>query len=292
MGGRSLGRRALAAGAGAGAAGPRGAARRGGRRRLDEACMEQLPGRSRNVVQSWILQGKVRVDGRAVLKPGTPVRPDAVVEITAEEPRYVCRGGLKLEAALREFAVDVQGCAALDSGLSTGGFADCLLQHGAAHVYGVDVGYGQVHERVRTDPRVTVLERTNLRRLAAADLPERVQVVTLDLSFISVLKVLDAVCECLEPGGDLVVLIKPQFEALKGQVGRGGVVRDAGVHAEVVDRVSAGIVARGFRRAGVIDSPIRGAAKGNKEFLGHFVRLTPGEAGPAGGEAPAIRIAD
>jgi len=254
--------------------------------------MEQLPGRSRNVVQSWILQGKVRVGGRAVLKPGTPVRPDAVVEITAEEPRYVCRGGLKLEAALREFAVDVQGCAALDSGLSTGGFTDCLLQHGAAHVYGVDVGYGQVHERVRTDPRVTVLERTNLRRLAAADLPERVQVVTLDLSFISVLKVLDAVCECLEPGGDLVVLIKPQFEALKGQVGRGGVVRHAGVHAEVVDRVSAGIVARGFRRAGVIDSPIRGAAKGNKEFLGHFVRLTPEEAGPAGGEAHAIRIAN
>ena len=236
-------------------------------------------------MQSWILQGKVRVDGKPVLKAGTLVRPEAGVEITAEEPRYVCRGGLKLEAALRAFAVDVRGRAVLDSGLSSGGFTDCLLQHGASRVYGVDVGYGQVHETVRTDPRVTIMERTNLRHVVASDLPERVQAVTLDLSFISVIKVMDAVCEVLETGGDLIVLIKPQFEALKGQVGRGGVVRDAAVHADVVERVSAGIAARGFRRAALIESPIRGASKGNKEFLGHFVRLPPEEAGAL---APAL----
>jgi len=264
------------AGAGPGPGGASG--RRGGRRRLDEACIEQLPGRSRNLVQSWILQGKVRVDGKPVLKAGTLVRPEADVKITAEEPRYVCRGGLKLEAALRAFAVDMSGRVVLDSGLSSGGFTDCLLQHGASRVYGVDVGYGQVHETVRTDPRVTIMERTNLRHVVASDLPERVQAVTLDLSFISVLKVMDAVCEVLETGGDLIVLIKPQFEALKGQVGRGGVVRDASVHADVVERVSTGIAARGFRRAALIESPIRGASKGNKEFLGHFVRLCPGEA--------------
>ncbi len=161
----------------------------GRRRRLDEVCREFYPQHSRNLLQSWIMQGKVKVDGRVVTKSGHLVPRGSKVLVEASEPKYVCRAGLKMEAALARFEVAVAGRVALDAGLSTGGFTDCLLQNGAARVYGVDVGYGQVAEKIRVDPRVVVMERTNVRHLVADDLPEKVQIATLDLSFISILKV-------------------------------------------------------------------------------------------------------
>ena len=165
------------------------------------------------------------------------------------------------------WAVNVDGVVALDAGLSTGGFTDCLLQRGAARVYGVDVGYGQVHERIRVHPRVVVLERTNLRHMTAASLPEPVQLATLDLSFISLLKVLPAVKLLLAPGGTAIVLVKPQFEAERGEVCRGGVVRDPAVHASVLARVRAGATDLGFIVGRQMVSPLRGAKEGNIEFL-------------------------
>lgn len=238
-----------------------------GKQRLDALALARFPQHSRTLLQSWIAQGKLLVDGVPQTKAGFPVAASAALRLTADPPRFVCRGGLKLEAALQRWSVDVGGAVCLDAGLSTGGFTDCLLQRGAARVYGVDVGYGQVHERLRSDPRLVILERTNLRSLDA--LPEPVDVATLDLSFISVLKVLPAVARLLRPGGTLVVLVKPQFEALRGQVGSGGVVRDPAVHADVLARVQAGVAALGFelREGGPVESPLRGAKEGNVEFL-------------------------
>ena len=242
----------------------------GGKRRLDELTIERHPEHSRTVVQSWIAQGKVLVNGQPVTKAGTKVRPDVVVDIIAAQPKFVCRGGLPLERALDAFGVDVRGAVALDSGLSTGGFTDCMLQRGAEHVYGVDVGYGQVHERVRVDPRVTVMERTNLRYLQP--LPRRVDVAALDLSFISVLKVLPAVAASVRPGGKLIVLIKPQLEARRSQIGSKGVVRDPAVHEEVIANVVEGARETGFEYVRHVVSPIKGAKEGNTEFLALFTR--------------------
>ena len=235
--------------------------------------------------------GKVLVNDQPVLKAGHQVSGAARVDIIAEQPKYVCRAGLKLEAGLAHFGVDIQGKQALDSGLSTGGFTDCLLQHGAAAVVGVDVGYGQVAERIRTDPRVTVMERTNLRHLRRAGLPDGapVDLITLDVSFISLLKLLDAVCDLLAPAGELLLLIKPQFEAGKAQVGAGGVVRDPAVHAEVIQRVVVAYEAAGFECQGWRESPIKGATSGNTEFLAYFKRRRrPDSAGKGLGEAAAV----
>ncbi|KAI8463596.1 MAG: S-adenosyl-L-methionine-dependent methyltransferase [Monoraphidium minutum] len=242
------------------------------KQRLDDYCLTMHPEYSKNLIQSWIVQGKVLVNDRVVTKAGTPVPKHAAVRINAEQPKYVCRAGHKLEAALEHFGVDVTGLTALDAGLSTGGFTDCLLQRGVGHVFGVDVGYGQVVGSIAQDPRVTVMERTNLRHLRPEDLPARVDLVTLDLSFISVLKVMPAVAAALRPsGGQLVVLIKPQFEAGKGLVSAGGVVRDPKVHAEVISRISRGIQAFNLAPRGVIESPLKGDKGGNTEFLAHFV---------------------
>ena len=167
----------------------KGRKKKGGRKRLDELCRESFPQHSRSLLQSWIMQGKVAVDGRTVTKSGYLVSSSSKVSISAQEPKYVCRAGLKMEKALQAFDVEVAGKVALDSGLSTGGFTDCLLQNDCDRVYGVDVGYGQVAEKIRTDPRVVVMERTNFRHLSSSDLPETVQIVSLDLSFISILKV-------------------------------------------------------------------------------------------------------
>jgi len=214
----------------------------------------------------------VYVNGRPVLKAGAPVAPTAQVTITAEQPKFVCRAGLKLEAALNAFSINTQGCHALDAGLSTGGFTDCLLQRGAAHVIGVDVGYGQVAEKIRTDERVLVMERTNLRHLRRKDLPNNasVDLVTLDVSFISSLKMVDAVKDVLKPDGDVVLLIKPQFEAGKELVSAGGVVRDPEVRKKVVDSVVAGWREAGFGCVGLIESPVKGATSGNVEYLAHL----------------------
>jgi 23S rRNA (cytidine1920-2'-O)/16S rRNA (cytidine1409-2'-O)-methyltransferase len=177
--------------------------------RLDEICVEKFPHYSRTMMQSWILQGKVTVDGKVALKAGTSVSRISSININAEVPKYVCRAGYKLEAAIEHFGCDVKDKVALDAGLSTGGFTDCLLQNGAAFVYGVDVGYGQVAEKIRQDSRVCVLERTNLCYLT--ELPQLVDVVTLDLAFISILMVMPAVLAVMKPFSTLITLIKPQF---------------------------------------------------------------------------------
>lgn len=210
------------------------------------------------------------MDGRVVNKAGTQVSDKSVIEIKAEIPKYVCRAGHKLEAAIKEFGIDCDGKIALDSGLSTGGFTDCLLQHGASHVYGVDVGYGQVAEKIRTHEHVSVIERTNLRYLS--QLPELVDLVTLDLSFISILLVMPAVIKVMKMESTLITLIKPQFEARRSQVGGGGIVRDPLVHKEVLDRIISGVEEFGFCSKGWIESPIKGA-EGNKEFLACFHRI-------------------
>eukprot|EP00268_Persea_americana_P046069 TRINITY_DN4731_c0_g1_i5.p1 TRINITY_DN4731_c0_g1~~TRINITY_DN4731_c0_g1_i5.p1 ORF type:complete len:320 (-),score=74.40 TRINITY_DN4731_c0_g1_i5:581-1540(-) len=240
------------------------------KRRLDEICLERFQQYSRTFIQSWILQGKVFVDGRVVNKAGTQVSDKAVVEIMAEVPKYVCRAGYKLEAAIEQLGVDVAGKVALDSGLSTGGFTDCLLHYGASFVYGVDVGYGQVADKIRRDGRVSVIERTNLRYLPG--LPQKVDLVTLDLSFISILLVLPAVVNVMKNESTLVTLVKPQFEARRSQVGGGGIVRDPSVHQEVLERIIKGVEDFGFCNKGWMESPLKGA-EGNTEFLVCFHRI-------------------
>ncbi|KAL1293360.1 uncharacterized protein LOC107617780 isoform X1 [Arachis ipaensis] len=260
------------------------------KKRLDEICLEKYQQYSRSIIQSWILQGKVHVNGKVVNKAGTPVSEKAVVEIIAEVPKYVCRAGHKLEAAIEQLGVNVAGKVALDSGLSTGGFTDCLLQYGASHVYGVDVGYGQVAEKIRRDDRVSIIERTNLRYLT--ELPQNVDLVTLDLSFISILLVMPAVVNVMKEDAALVTLVKPQFEARRSQVGKGGIVKDPSIHQEfgyimgfcscfnkfsvdsyskVLDRIIKGVEDFGFCSKGWIESPLKGA-EGNTEFLVHFTR--------------------
>lgn len=240
------------------------------KKRLDVLVQEQYPQFSRQQIQSWIMQSKVLVDGKPVTKAGTSVSDDAKIELIAQEPKFVSRAGFKLEKALDHFGIDVTGLVALDAGISTGGFTDCLLQRGIAKVYGVDVGYGQVHEKVSCDPRLHLMERTNLRLLS--DLGELVDIVTLDLSFISVLKVMDVITHILKPGGHLFVLIKPQFEAGRDDVGKGGIIKDPAVHQSVIERVTAGIAEHGFACKGVIESPILGGS-GNKEFLTYCVKI-------------------
>ncbi len=240
--------------------------------RLDQLVCEQYPQFSRRQIQSWIMQGKVKaegIDGKVLDKSGMQVKPDLVIELMVDEPKYVSRAGFKLQKALDHFNIDVEGLIVLDAGLSTGGFTDCLLQRGVQKVIGIDVGYGQVHEKIRNDQRVKVLERTNLRHIDRETVGDLVDMVTLDLSFISLLKVMDAVNTVLKPEGLLITLIKPQFEAQREQVGRGGIIKDETVHQEVIKRVTEGIKAYGYELLGIIDSPILGA-QGNKEFLAAF----------------------
>jgi len=240
------------------------------KKRLDLFISEKYPQYSRRQIQSWIMQGKVTVEDKVVTKAGTQVSEDAQISIDLQEPKYVSRAGFKLEGALDHFGIDVSGLTVLDAGLSTGGFSDCLLQRGAKKIYGVDVGYGQAHEKIRADDRVQVMERTNLRELR--DVGELVDLVTLDLSFISILKVMDAVCAVLKPDGMLITLIKPQFEAERKDVRKGGIVKDPAVHEKVLKKVTEGIKMHGFELVGVIESPITGAT-GNKEFLAYFKRV-------------------
>lgn len=237
--------------------------------RLDQLVQQSYPQYSRQQIQSWIMQRKVKVDGFIVDKPGSQVKPDASLELTVEEPKFVGRAGFKLEKALNHFGIDVTGLTVLDAGLSTGGFTDCLLQRGAHEIFGIDVGYGQVHEKIRADERVHVMERVNLRNVTVATIGKQVDMVTLDLSFISILKVMDAVDAVLKLGGLLVTLIKPQFEAEKHEIGKGGIIKDEAVHERVVKSVTNGIIAHGYVLKGITESPIYGA-DGNKEFLAAF----------------------
>lgn len=239
------------------------------KKRLDQYIQEKFPQYSRNQVQSYIMQGKVLINGVVNTKPGTQVADDDEITTNIVEPKYVCRAGWKLEHALEQFNISVKDLTILDAGLSTGGFTDCMLQRGAKKIYGVDVGFGQVHEKIRTDTRVVVMEKTNLRYLES--LPERIDLVTLDLSFISVLKVIEVVKKILKDNGKLIILIKPQFEALRHEVGKGGIVKDDVVHKRVTQDIIKEISAVGFINQGLIDSPIEGTS-GNKEFLAYFIK--------------------
>jgi len=213
------------------------------------------------------MAAQVLVDGKVVDKPGTRVPTTATIAIK-EKLAYVSRGGLKLEAALRAFEVDVHGLVAADVGASTGGFTDCLLQHGAARVYAIDVGYGQLAWRLRQDPRVVTMERVNVRYLR--ELPELVDLATVDVSFISLKLVLPAVMQLLKPNGSIIALIKPQFEAGRKQVGKGGVVKDHAVHRAVLYDVLGWALSNSLQVNGLVVSPLRGPA-GNVEFLAHVV---------------------
>lgn len=238
------------------------------KKRLDLLVQEQYPNFSRNYIQSIIMQGKVFVDDKCVNKAGALVSTDANIDVRAEEQKYVGRAGYKLEKALDHFGIDVNGLVVLDSGISTGGFTDCLLQRGAKKVYGIDVGYGQVHEKITKDPRLILMERTNLRHVER--LPELVDLVTLDLSFISILKVMPAIAKLIKKSGKIITLIKPQFEAEKKDIGRGGIVKDESAHERVIEKIKMGMREFGYDMADIIDSPILGA-KGNKEFLAVFL---------------------
>jgi 23S rRNA (cytidine1920-2'-O)/16S rRNA (cytidine1409-2'-O)-methyltransferase len=236
--------------------------------RLDTLLLRRGLAESLRSAQSLILAGQVVVEDQVMDKPGGQVRDDAQVEIR-ERPRYVSRGGFKLEHALARFLVDVADRIAADVGASTGGFTDCLLQHGARKVYAIDVGYGELAWSLRQDPRVEVLERTNIRHLGS--LPEPIDLATVDVSFISLALVLPRVGDLLGPGGEIVALIKPQFEAAREKVEKGGVVRDPQVHRVVLETVVGGAVGLGLRVRGLTAAPLRGPA-GNVEFFSYLSR--------------------
>ncbi len=241
------------------------------KQRLDVLMVERALVESRERAQRAIMAGLVSVAGQRVDKPGTKVAQDALVEVRAGE-RYVGRGGIKMEGALQHFGISPAGWVCLDVGASTGGFTDCLLQHGAAKVYAVDVGHSQLDWKIRSDPRVVALEKVNCRYLSEAEVPECVDFLVADVSFISLTLVLPASLERVRPGGAAVVLIKPQFELGREEVGRGGVVREPELHARAVDRVRQWMGTRpDLRWEGLMESPIRGG-DGNVEFLAWIVK--------------------
>ncbi|UCE88075.1 MAG: TlyA family RNA methyltransferase [Deltaproteobacteria bacterium] len=233
--------------------------------RLDQRLVADGLAPSRARAQALIRAGRVLVDDAPVDKPGTRVQDGARVRVRGDARRFVSRGGEKLAGALRDLAIDPRGLACLDVGASTGGFTDCLLRAGAARVVAVDVGYGQLDYALRTDPRVGVLERTNARHLAPADVPGPIDLVTIDVSFISATRLLPRLTE-LAPAADFLVLVKPQFEVGPGHVGKGGVVRDDGLREEAVARVRACGEAQGLHFAGRAESQLPGP-KGNREVF-------------------------
>jgi 23S rRNA (cytidine1920-2'-O)/16S rRNA (cytidine1409-2'-O)-methyltransferase len=246
------------------------------KQRLDTLLVERGLAASRERARALILAGRVRVGGDVVSKAGHPTPDDADVTLIEPDHPYVSRGGVKLAHALDAFAIDPAGRAALDLGASTGGFTDVLLRRGATRVIALDVGHGQLDWRIRSDPRVTVLERINARTLTADQLPGATRVFDLavmDLSFISIRQVLPAIVPVLAPGADLVVLVKPQFEAGRDEVGKGGLVRDPAVHSRVIDEVTQAASALGLSRVAMTESPITGT-EGNREFFLHL-RLEP-----------------
>lgn len=237
------------------------------RTRLDMLLVDRGLVTSREQARRLIMAGAVVVNDQRVDKPGTLIARTAVVRLKEDaRSRYVSRGGYKLEAALQAFAIDLHGVIALDVGASTGGFTDCLLQHGATRVYAVDVGYGQLAWSLRQDPRVVSLERRNIRLLDAAALPETPTLAVIDASFISLTLVIPKVVELIAPRGKIIALVKPQFEVGKGKVGKGGVVRDPALHASVLSYLQGQADQWRLEVKGVMESPLVGP-KGNKEFL-------------------------
>lgn len=237
--------------------------------RLDQLVFERGFTESRERAKTTIMSGLVFVNGQRVDKPGTAVDPEAKIELHGEALPFVSRGGFKLDKALKVFPVDPAGKICLDCGASTGGFTDVLLQHGAKKVYAVDVGYGQLAWKLRTDERVVNLERTNLRYLTSEQIPELIELAVMDVSFISIRLVIPAVKALLKPDADFICLIKPQFEAGREDVGKKGVVRDSGVHERVIRDILDFIPGVGLCVEGLDYSPIKGP-EGNIEYLCHL----------------------
>jgi 23S rRNA (cytidine1920-2'-O)/16S rRNA (cytidine1409-2'-O)-methyltransferase len=238
--------------------------------RLDILLVERGLAPSRERAQAMLLAGNVRVNGKPMDKPGTRLAADALIELAGDNLRYSSRGGVKLEGALEDFGVTAQDKTCLDVGSSTGGFTDCLLQHGARRVYAVDVTTNQLDWKLQKDARVVTIER-NARYLKAEDVGEMVDLVTMDVSFISVTKVLPAIVPITRPGADFLILVKPQFELEKQQVGKGGIVRDAALHEKAVANVTAAAAALGLEIVGVRPSHLTGT-EGNQEFFLHARR--------------------
>ncbi len=238
--------------------------------RLDRLLAERGLAASRERAQALIVAGQVLVNGQKQDKAGSPVAGDADIRILGEQLPYVSRGGLKLEKALQEFRVNVEGKVAVDIGASTGGFTDCLLQHGCAKVYAVDVGYGQIAWKLRQDPRVTVIERTNIRTMDPSLIPEAADITVIDVSFISLDKVIPSALMFLKPEGEIIALIKPQFEVGREQVGKGGIVRDEAARDAAVGKVAEFAADLGMEVRGIVPSPITGQ-DGNVEYLIHAI---------------------
>lgn len=239
------------------------------KKRLDVLLVERGQADSRTKAQAVIMAGQVYVDGQKADKPGVSYEETVAIEVRGESCPYVSRGGLKLEKALRDFGVKPEGFVCSDSGASTGGFTDCLLQQGAAKVFAIDVGYGQLDWKIRSDPRVVVMERTNIRYVTPEDLGEPLDLSVVDVSFISLKIVLPAIKALLKPEGQVLCLIKPQFEAGREKVGKKGVVREPETHKEVLDQFVSLAKELGFAILGLTFSPVKGP-EGNIEFLGHL----------------------
>lgn len=255
-----------------------GGVAKGKRQRLDQLLVQRGLAESRSQAQRLIMAGQVRLDGEVTLRPSKEAPATAAIAVDAG-PRFVSRGGEKIEAALETFGLSVQGKVCADVGASTGGFTDCLLQRGARRVYAIDVGRGILHWKLRNDPRVVLLEGTNARHLER--LPEPIDLVSIDAAFISLALLLPPAAGWLAPGGDVVALVKPQFEAGREAVGRGGVVRDSRIHREVLERVATEAAKVGLGPQAILRSPLLGP-RGNVEFLMWAVK--GGEARPLEGE--------
>lgn len=239
------------------------------KKRIDILIVEKGLAESRSKAQAMIMAGDVLADGKTVLKAGTLVNKDTEVSV-AEPPPFVSRGGLKLDYSLEQFGLDVRSAVVADIGASTGGFTDCLLKRGASRVYAVDVGYGQLDYRLRQDSRVIVMDRVNARN--TPDIREKLDMVVIDVSFISVEKIIPAIAGLLKETGNIIVLVKPQFEAKRKEVGKGGIIRRPEIHARVLGRFVKWITDKGYRLKGLVGSPVEGAS-GNREFLA-WLKLT------------------
>ncbi len=240
--------------------------------RLDRAVQKKYPQYSRTRIQEFIKNGSVLVNQEPINKPNMLVQETDLLTLVNQADKYVSRAGYKLEKALDYFGIIVTGKIALDAGISTGGFTDCLLQRGIEHVYGIEVGNAQTVETIKNNPRVTLYEKTNLKTFSTKILGKQVDLITLDLSFISLLKVMLAVKELLVPAGELILLIKPQFETEGAFLSKTGIIKDARVHQTVIAKITGALLAHGFLCNGVIESPLRGG-DGNTEFLAYCKKL-------------------
>lgn len=236
------------------------------KQRLDVFLVNQGYVESREKAKKMIMAGLVFVNHQREDKVGTPIAADSLIEIKADTNPYVSRGGLKLEKAIKQYGIDLTDKVCIDIGASTGGFTDCMLQNGAAKVYSVDVGYGQLHWKLRQDKRVVCLEKTNVRYLDSTQVPEQVDFISVDVSFISITKIMEAALGRLKPGGQIVCLIKPQFEAGRDKVGKNGVIKQPVVHQEVIEKIQRLFLNQGIEILGLDYSPIKGP-KGNIEYL-------------------------